>query len=177
LSNVLELSGFPEFERLLEQMPELSLAAAEVAMEKTMAFLMSVLPPYPPAVNFEPGVVARAWTDKQRRFFFAALRSGRIKLPYRRTGLLGQRFTTEVRREADSVEGEWGTNDLKAPWVVGPDYPGEEIRGEPMYQARIHAGRWWQFGSVFDEHKDAAMNLYETEFFVEFKQRVAAFKG
>jgi hypothetical protein len=174
MSDVLDLSDLDKFRELVNKMPAIALDAAEVAMDKTMVFLMSLIPPYPPPPAGAPGEAAKHWTDKQRRFFFWALKRGQIKVPYVRTGTLGQHFTTTVTRLADSIEGEWGTNDLKAPWVVGPDYPGEEINGQEMYQAHIHEGRWWQFEALFDANRDAAMNFFETEFFAEFQRRLAA---
>ncbi len=170
----LTLPSFEAFQQLLARMPAIALEAAGAAMDKTMAFLMSTLPPYPPPPAGAPGEAAKHWTDKQRRFFFAALKSGQIKVPYVRTGLLGQSFTTEVRRGADMVEGEWGTNDLKAPWVVGPDYPGESIHGQTMYQAQIHEGRWWQFEQQFDANREAALDFFDRAFFEEFWTRLKA---
>lgn len=168
MSAALELNGFDDLQSLIDKLPALALDAAEVAMGQTLLFLHGKIPPYPGPVSFAPGIVAATWTPKQRRFFFAMLAKGRIKLPYRRTGKLGQSFTEKVTRSADDVVGEIGTNDLKAPWVVGPKYPGREIRGQAMYQARIHAGRWWEFEEVMAEAGPEGYGVFEDAFRAEF---------
>lgn len=172
MSDVLDLSGFDELRALIEQMPDIALEAAGVAMDRALLFLLSVIPAYPPPPTAPAGSSAKFWTDKQRRFFFWAMRRGKIKVPYVRTGFLGQSFTSETRRLGDSVDGEFGTSAANAPWVVGPDYPGQDFHGHSMYQARIHEGRWFQFEDVFDAHKDEAMDLFEAEFRAEFIRRL-----
>lgn len=71
-----------------------------------------------------PGFVS----DKQRRYFFAALRAGRIQVPYQRSGILGRAWHLEARgKERLEV-----TNTTRyAPYV--------QLRPT---QARIHQGRW-----------------------------------
>jgi hypothetical protein len=56
-------------------------AAAKPAAEA----VLSVAKPYPPASRARQPFRS----DKSRRFFFAALRSGAITVPYRRTGAMG----------------------------------------------------------------------------------------
>lgn len=161
-----------ELRDLINAMPDAALKAGEAAMEKTLLYLHGQLPPYPPPPL--PGNAAKFWTDKQRRFFFAAVKKGLIKVPYRRTGTLGRQFTTETRHVDDGIEGEIGTATPYAPWVVGPDYPGEVFagknNGQPMYQARIHENRWWQFDEVIYKALPEAEKQFADEFFAEFNR-------
>src|SRR3990167_3779113 len=63
-------------------------ASAELraAMIESLSFAQGFLANYPPRpVSFH----ARFVSDKQRRFFFWALREGKIQVPYRRTTTLG----------------------------------------------------------------------------------------
>lgn len=70
-------------------------------------------------------------TPKQRRWFFANLRAGTIQVPYRRTGKLGQSWTTRVERTGTGLVGIVGNVRTYAPYV--------QDKGR---QARIHQGRW-----------------------------------
>lgn len=71
-------------------------------------------------------------TDKQRRWFWWAFKSGELKFPYRRSGQLGAPITSAPFAENGMV-GFWiGTNRPGAKWVVGPE---DE-------QAMYHRG-WW----------------------------------
>lgn len=166
----LDLTDLTKWQADLERFPAQAQTAAEGAMEVTLLFLHGKLPPYPPQPA--PGQAAKHWTPKQRRFFFAALRKGQIKVPYKRTGELGRRFTTAVTVEPGAVVGELGTNLSYAPWVVGPAHPGETIRGRQMYQARIHEGRWWQLGNVLTNNKDEAVRVFAEEFGDRFMAEV-----
>ena len=82
-------------------------------MTQAVAHLQSKLAQYPPQVS-RPQPFK---TDKQRRYFFWALREGRIQVPYRRTGTLGRRWTTEV--SPDGREGRVGNNTPYAKYVQG----------------------------------------------------------
>jgi len=62
-------------------------------------------------------------SERQRKFFFAALRSGAIEVPYRRgssrrSERLGARWT--VRLEAGGLAAVVGNNASYGPWVMGP---------------------------------------------------------
>lgn len=71
-------------------------------------------------------------SDKQRRFFFAALKDGRIVVPYRRTGLLGRSWTMNVQTTAQQVIGV-----LNNPTPYGPF-----VQAPPPAQAVYHQGNW-----------------------------------
>jgi hypothetical protein len=156
-------------QRLIDEMPEMVLDAAEPAMKAALAYLHGKLPPYPPKPA--PGTASKFWTDKQRRWFWWALRTGAIQGDYKRTGTLGRKITEDTTRDDTGVTGEIGTNTPYAPWVIGPAHPGEIINGVQMYQARIHEGRWWRLYDVVDENREGAFDEFSETFWRELKVR------
>jgi hypothetical protein len=70
-------------------------------------------------------------TARQRRFFFAALRSGRISVPYRRTRNLAKGWVLKFLERASEFRIEVSNKVPYLPWVMGPGT-----------QADIHKGRW-----------------------------------
>jgi hypothetical protein len=170
MSDVLELTGFDDLDALIERLPDLALIAGGIAMEDALLFLHGQIPPYPgPALT---GQTVKFMTAKARAWFFANLRSGKLKLPYARTGTLGRSFTERTTVGADAVIGEIGTNVNYAPWVVGPSYPGQEINGRTMYQAKIHSGRWWQFEQAMTEAEPAAYGVFDDSFRQAFTRMI-----
>lgn len=96
----------------------------EVAVERVRTQI-AVYPPPPAGYRM-------VWkSERQRRWFFAALRSGAIQVPYRRTGTLGRRWTTRVSGAGLAVTGEVGNVTGYGPYVQGADD-----------QAHVHQGRW-----------------------------------
>jgi len=91
-------------------------------------------------------------SDKQRRFFFAALREGRIQVPYRRTGTLGRKWTSRVTFTDQDVMGILGNNAPYAPYVQGFGA-----------QAGIHAGNWQTEQDVATESRDEIMGIFAGE--------------
>lgn len=142
--------GVEELRKLIEELPLLALEAAEPAMVDAVMFLYGHLPEYPP----EPP-----------------------NSSYVRTGTLGRRFTTDVIPEFSSVSGELGTNLNYAPWVVGDDFPGSEINGVTKYQAKVHQGRWWQFGDVIGDNIEDAWAKFDETFLPEFRELILKHEG
>jgi hypothetical protein len=98
------------------------------AMETAVERVRTQIAIYPPP----PGGYRMVWkSERQRRFFFAALRDGRIQVPYRRTGTLGRRWTTKVSGSGGDIVGEVGNVTVYGPFV--------QSQAE---QAQIHQGRW-----------------------------------
>lgn len=89
-------------------------------------------------------------SDKQRRFFFAALRDGRITVPYRRTGTLGRRWTTSVSNSGMDIRGEVGNVTNYGPFVQSAES-----------QAPIHQGRWRTAERVVQEMEPQIQDLFE----------------
>lgn len=165
----LELKGFDELKDDIRRLPAAAYIAGKIAMEQALLYLHGQIPSYPPPPS--PGTFQFA-TARQRRWFFANLAEGKIESPYRRSGDLGRSFSTQIDAGEDGLTGSLGTNKEYAPWVVGPDHPGESIGGETMYQARVHEGRWWQFDEVMGQHLDEAERIFVETFFKEFEKRV-----
>lgn len=95
-------------------------------------------------------------SDKQRRFFWAALREGKIQIPYRRSGTLGRRWSTKVEATTADVVGIVGNLTPYAPFVQGAGK-----------QATIHQGNWQ---TEQDVARDAANEI--TGYFAD---EIAAF--
>jgi len=124
-----------------------ALESMRPAMQRSLELLqrdIAVYPPKPVAGDF-PGFVS----TRQRRWFFAALRDGRIQVPYRRTGTLGRSWTTDVIVTPDALLGVVGTNTVYAPWVQDRER-----------QARIHQGRWQTVSDVVERNADAIMQQF-----------------
>ncbi|MBN2002806.1 MAG: hypothetical protein JXA21_05570 [Anaerolineae bacterium] len=91
-------------------------------------------------------------SEKQRRFFFAALRKGQITVPYRRTGTLGRKWTSRVTFNDADVAGFVGNNTPYGPYVQGF-----------ADQAQIHAGNWQTDQQVAQESADEVMGFFAEE--------------
>jgi hypothetical protein len=173
---VFDYSEFEEFKKQIERWPLLAIEAGRPAMEQALLILHNRIPEYPDPPTNPDG--ASFMTEKQRKWFFANLREGKIKgwalvngKPVKkfnyRTGNLGRKFTEEVFATDDAVLGQIGTNVPYAPWVVGPDYPGRDFDGKVKYQARVHVERWWQFEDVIEENIDDAWQEFAVVFLPE----------
>lgn len=172
-----------ELERLIERLPEVALNTADPAMNQALLFLHGQIPEYPEIPG--PGAPSPLRTRKQVRWFFASVKKGQIpgwkwiedengqghpEGHYRRTGTLGRKITTSVSPIENGVVGEIGTNVPYAGWVIGPAFPGEDIRGQAMYQARIHENRWFRLGDVISENIDAAWDIFSQEMLAGLEQ-------
>ncbi len=95
-----------------------------------------------------------------------------------RSGDLERRFTTGVEKDKESVAGSLGNSVAYAPWVVGGDYPGDDVDGEKKYQAKIHEGQeWYQFPEVIASNIDDAWKKFDEKFWPEFQKAVVERKG
>lgn len=81
---------------------------------------------------------------------------------YVRTNKLDQHYFDEVMTiGSNEIAGVVGNNIVYAPWVVGPDYPGEIIGGRMKYQAKIHRGRWYTLYGVVLRCQKKIVAYYE----------------
>lgn len=117
----------------------------EVAVERVRTQI--AVYPSPPSSGYH--MVFKS--DKQRRFFFAALRDGRITVPYRRTGTLGRRWTTSVSNSGLDIRGEVGNVTNYGPFVQSAES-----------QAPIHQGRWRTAERVVEEMEPQIQDLFES---------------
>lgn len=110
-------------------------------MEASLLSLQDALTDYPgPPMRPYPKMLR---TEKQRRWFFWALKQGLIQVPYQRTGKLGQSWTWKVDTTSTGLRGEIGTNMSYAKWV----------QHQPT-QARIHRGNWLTDYGALNKHRD-----------------------
>lgn len=98
------------------------------ATDNSLAFAQNFIAKYPPKSSGKRMVFQ---SEKQRRWFFWALRSGQIEVPYRRSGTLGKSWTTDVRATSENIRGVLGTIRPYAQYVQD-----EEL------QAQMHKGHW-----------------------------------
>lgn len=98
-------------------------------MTEATAHVHRVIARYPPSPEGRPQPFK---TDKQRRYFFWALRNGKITVPYRRTGTAGRKWTTEV-----SLDGRTGR--------VGNNVPYGRVLYDESYEkySHYHAETGW----------------------------------
>jgi hypothetical protein len=99
-------------------------------MAAALGILRAYLKKYPPP---PVGAHIRFVSLKQRRWFFWALRSGAITVPYRRTMTLGRSWNVTVTTSSNTIRGV-----LANP--IGQTY-GRYVQ-DAEKQARIHRGRW-----------------------------------
>ena len=97
-------------------------------MEASLELLRSYMADtYPPP--FTGKMVYK--TERQRRYVMWAIRNGVIKVPYVRTGKLGQSWDYRITVSGNGLRGEVGPGIDYAKWVQSSEL-----------QARIHQGRW-----------------------------------
>jgi hypothetical protein len=94
-------------------------------------------------------------TEKQKKYFFWALKTGVIKVPYVRSGKLTNSITHSVKLVDDGAEIRVGTNDNnngkgKAKYVLG----------EPGEQSHYHEETgWMNLASELEKHDSEFMTL------------------
>jgi hypothetical protein len=146
----LDIEGLAEVSALLEALGRDVEEELTPIVDKALKYLWQQLPPYPPKPG--PDAPSPLVTDKQRRWFFAALREGRITVPYKRRQAdgLGGSISTEVRSAAGEITGLMGPSVPYAPHVVGLDE-----------QAAIHQNRWWIFEEEIEKNLPGAIDIVE----------------
>ena len=79
-----EIDGLEEVQHIISGWPQ---AAKDAAVDDASEYLIEVFKQQPPPkyVTRKAAYGTSFFSDKQRRWFFAALNSGEIKVPYRRT--------------------------------------------------------------------------------------------
>jgi hypothetical protein len=138
-----EFDGVTEATGALERIRNLKRLARQ--MEIAVKNLQFVLKYYPPR---DKNLHVTFKTDKQRKYFFWALREGKIQVPYQRTRTLGKKWTTKVEFINGGVVGTVGNATPYAPRV--------QSRAD---QARVHAGHW---GTAEDALENLNDQIYET---------------
>jgi hypothetical protein len=103
---------------------------AAVPMEQTTALVWDEISKAPPK---SPGAFSRLATPRQKRAYWAKVRSGEIThregMGYQRTNTLQRRWTSSIKKTADGVRGELGNN---APYVF---FVQSDARQQPFHKA------------------------------------------
>lgn len=188
------MHGLEDLEAALEELEDAAPQIMRASMDSALRYLHQELPEYPdwhagelPAVYDRQPQKRKFTSKKQRRFFFVALREGRIKphtgaykskfktakqqayffwavnsgkiqIPYRRTGTLQREITTETAVNGNAVIGNIGTALEYAPYVIGDN------------QAPIHQGRWWQLDDEVEKNLDDATRVLEETAWAEIEK-------
>lgn len=92
-------------------------------------------------------------TAKQRRFFFAALADGRIRVPYQRTGNLGRSWRAGVVMTGGGLTITVGNTTAYAPYVQGSQQSGYH-RGNWQTVSELSATEERTVVSIFDRTVD-----------------------
>jgi hypothetical protein len=177
--------------KMLQHIADIGEQELHRVLERAMSYwvfgVIDKIPPYPPQ---QPQVYkpSQYWTDKQRRYFWWALREGIITLPYKRrhsAGIAGA-ISGQIWEDGGAVHGSVGVNqsfdDAGNPDTVGGLKRGKTggrgyapyakyVIGDDDEQAWYHKGHWWQFEDEVhkvaeDAGKRAAINAVK-----EFVQR------
>lgn len=148
----LEIEGLDELIEILETLGRDPGFELTPSMENAMRDIWGKLPEYPEKP--QPGEASQHWTDKQRRWFFWAVRTGKINPVYQRrmSGGLGGSISTEVISQPGELIGVIGAGMPYAPYVIG--------KGQ---QARIHEGRWWTLEDEVEKNVDGAVAIIEND--------------
>jgi hypothetical protein len=120
--------GIDELFRRLDRMAANDVL--EAPMRAGLLDLENYMKDYPATQSRKPNPGTFV-SDRQRRYVMAAIRDGRITVPYKRTGKLGQSWTWEITRHSNGLTGKIGTNLRYAPLVQSHSR-----------QARMHSGNW-----------------------------------
>lgn len=141
------VNGMAQLEARLRKVSDKLGENADKAALAAVLYVHSQIPPYPPRPFTREGGSIFV-SERQRRWFFAALARGEIEVPYRRTGTLGRTVTSmkgaapgalsrvETLASGRTV-GIIGGNLKYLRYVVG--------EGEQYW---MHAGRWYTLQEV-----------------------------
>lgn len=134
--------------------PDKAMRGVKSGIQKATAHVQGKIAQYPPdsrAHRPQPFV-----SDRQRRYFFAALRRGEIEVPYRRgmspkSEALGRKWTRTFRQAG--LTGIVGNNTSYARYVQGTEK-----------QTAYHTQTGWKTtGQVADEEAGAVMAIVNEE--------------
>lgn len=126
----IEIKGLDEALKKLDGI--MADATLRPPMNDAVADVQKEVKRYPPQYGGSPPFEGFK-TDKQRRWFFWALREGKIQVPYKRgkAAGLGGSWATEVQGFAGNITG-----------VVGTNMPYAKYVQNELDQYYLHKGRW-----------------------------------
>lgn len=125
----IDITGLPELEAKLAKLPD---AAADDGVEAANTYIVNVMREYQPyrSITRKSVYGSSFKTDKQRRWFFAALRSGEIHVPYNRT---------------QELRGSWKTaGDGRQQFVYSEDMPKAQYVMQDGHQNQLLKKMGWK---------------------------------
>lgn len=139
-----EVRGIDALQRKLDHLPPV---VQDEITDAVSIYLMDVLRTYPPqkSIRRKTAYGVTFFTAKQRRWFFAALRSGELSIPYRRTG--------ETRRG-------WKQIGKGASSILANETQGAYFSHDNDRQARLNKLVGWStIAEVVDSRKDRILRV------------------
>ena len=155
MTATITITGLKELQKKLD--PKRAERVLMAGMEGAANIIRNDLKTAPRRPTAAEGKAAfAAMSEKQRRWFFWALKKGKIEVPYRRgsspgSEKLGASWTQKVRRAMRGIEAIIGSNASYGPWVM-----------DKANQARIHQGRWPTVQDVAKRRTNDMQKLLET---------------
>ena len=111
----IEIQGLDELVKKLDNLSQLKTVKAGI--KSAAVYIQGVLKVYPHQKSIPLSAVGGFKSDKQRRWFFANLKAGKIQVPYKRTKALGHRWT--VKTQDQGFTAIVGNNTPYGPLVMG----------------------------------------------------------
>jgi hypothetical protein len=137
------ITGIPELMSKLGNVG--AIATLRPPMQRGVFRLLAGMAKAPPPIP--AGLWAATTTPKQKRYFFAALKRGKVSTS--RTGS-ARKWTTNVSESASGIVGVIGNNANHAPWVWSSSF-----------QAKMHKDRWPTDQGVMDKEQGAIVADFE----------------
>jgi hypothetical protein len=109
------IEGLDELLKKLDNLQQLKTVKAGI--KSAAVYIQGVLKEYPPRKHIPLSAVGGWKSEKQRRWFFANLREGKIQVPYKRTKALGHRWT--IQTQDAGFTAIVGNNTPYGPFVMG----------------------------------------------------------
>ncbi len=144
MPSAIEITGVKELERKIGRLRTITVLTPPIV--RSLALLNRWLSAYPTASKKKQEFK----TDKQRRYFFWALKKGLIQVPYVRTFLLSRSWEMRVNNTGQTLEGVINNTTPYGPYVQGPDM-----------QSSYHAGTWKTTDAIAEQHKDAIVRDFQ----------------
>jgi hypothetical protein len=145
-------SNADEIARAIGKKREKYLNAIEDATRDSVDLVWASLPKYPP-----PGPLPAMQFKSLRQLIFViqSIREGSMRVPYRRTRELMNKFYRKVDKVGGLVVGKVGTSAPHAPWVISA-----ESIGAKGPQASIHKGIWWTLHDVVKRKQEDINRIF-----------------
>jgi len=135
-------------EKLIKQFTKLAqFKHLKQNMKRAAIYVQGKAREYPPESNKPPkGTASAHWTDKQRKWFWANFKSGKLKIPYKRTQALRNAWVTQSR------------NDGFTQVVKNTSTHAQLVQG--VKQTRYHAQTGWKTAEQVSQEEAETVREY-----------------